>query len=284
MSNTVPNQPDEQDRSVFDWVSLNKFSSLPILSVGYYGTALVPLISVGIVYANETISWAAFLQFLGSVNPDGKGPSFGQMVGAMAMFQQKLEIGWSLIFLYSASVSLALGKLLNSARCPKKISAHKSYTNYVSYLAEMGVALSEITNQMQMANAEQVTRSVRRHASNLPLGSISLDGGRLIQSVQKRMAIEANGPILLEFSEQIRELLQDHRSKWHSTNFSRPITRAFIVALYAISAVSAISVFLFLAPLQVCSATSLGTVCDVPFNFIGELLSKLKDAFFELLP
>lgn len=271
-------------RSPIDWVSLNRFSNLPVLAVGFWGTLFVPVIALLIKHSNDVVSIVAAKQFAeAAIKSNWPG-----LLNVGLLLQKKIHLGPSLILLYLSALLLALGRITYALRCPKKIAQHGSYSRYVAHLAGLALSLSQITEHRAKASKLAVSSLMRsgvaRAEAEGQVKSFKTEEGAgpevfkkvpesVQQAVSEMLGEKAIRKIEDEFTGQLRSLLDRHQGTWQAANMSQPKWRTMIAGCYGLSAIFAAIVFFGFAPLKVCSATNLSGPCERLSHTLGYVLA-----------
>jgi hypothetical protein len=189
---------------------------------------------------------------------------------ALKAFRSSLVLGPSLILLYVAAFSLALGKLLYSIRCPKRVKRHGSYTSYVSNIAEIADALSSITAQRTKSIVGLAGRDLELHLENR--GALQSASPQLLEALKRIASQPATEEIERKFDAQVTRLLTDHQNEWRRTIVLYRFSRYAIVGFYCLSGLCASILFFVLAPIHVCAATILAARCEAITDALSQKL------------
>jgi hypothetical protein len=242
-----------------DWISLNNFSTIPVLRLGVMGTILIPVIAITVAYINDANRLMRIL--FGAVVIASKLDlqSIAEAVSNLARaFLPKIRLDTGLIVLYFGSVSLATGRLIYSIYCPRVIKEHGSYENYLRHVLEISLQIERI-------------KYYRRNSNDLTLQSST---GPLIELEAAASSILENRSILpaVNFSLQsdTHTMLENAESFWLTENNSKKIARYSSVACYAATAICSVYLFFFMAPIRVCYATSFESKCRALVTSISQ--------------
>lgn len=205
--------PPPKPEGIPSWEWLSSFRSTAILKVGYLGSIVTPLVASFIVSYNSGIEWlnSLLLKF-----------------GAPAL--SPIELPLNLILLFSGSLSLALGHILNELACPYVIKKYGSLEEYRSSVA------SYIHDQSTIYSA--ALESNKAHFKKEIMDKLSGDDeiSAILSSKMAEVCSEENEQHKAQEA-VADETLENYDAYWKRLSNSFIVMRYTILSLYVIAAI-----------------------------------------------
>lgn len=263
--------------SLIDWEHLEKYSTPPAVKIGVYAMISIPVFAYVLGTLDEIIdkirTWELTVDII-----------TGEWLKAFVLvikkvFSSKLRLGETMIVLYWASVSLAMGNFFHWIFCPPLIRSHKIFTDYLTHIAMLTGSIAKIRRYRVLSagglaeleafnHIEAQKKKNPQQFQNMTPEDVNGIVCRLKEAYTKQAQIEA--------ANAMSEYVAAAPSVWAIQNMSLAGVRRLIAICYAGSLFASIYLVFWIAPSRVCKVSSCP---DVSYDFFKKHISHIFNSF-----